>query len=869
MDGATLTSRLSKLAPVSFLNPADGLTRRRLFSTDSWELNRFVYANDNPVGLGQPSLLNGSNGQFYYNSRFMPYASSSLENMNQVVAPVVNGNTVLNPSFANPIATEFLPNPTFPPQANNLSNGNSLGTSISTVIQNNSGSQLSLPRAVDHAQHEPLQQRRGHGLCLQRRHLQCWAIANQAGPTVQVQTPSIAHGDRKINLNFPLPISNDPAEPVRQKWCRETYQLLKAILPPASVDTPEELAALSQFVVNIIDFRDTDCTMTRFVNTDLMVTDVLTKQASNTQTDPLDLTWTVSPGGVQFADPDTTKTQHAIIPSGNFPYDPSLYSPDMVTPFLVQHGMEYNPIAINEVLAYQAPYSSATNVPGVYQAMFVELVNTLTEELNNTGTSNASAISLEGWDIIIAPDDFGWGRPDPISGDVNQIANPPWTPNPAPPAGTGDPTMAPVPYPAIPSTATPQRPHPTPTDQNLKDLYGYVQQFSFTNSPRPVISAINPNVNGGNPNPFIVGDYRDKATKNQIAPTSAELNPVATTTGANPTLNVRFPATFQLPTPPNNGARYYWVYLRRPANPFDVTPANQVRPNKEMVVVDCMRFPVIDAGGTVTPGTAVPPVNPTATRPNQVYSAQRLQPYRGGHLVRVDTSPPTSALTTDMMSPVFGVTTICPPSPPYAYGYSEQTELPPTASNVTTGLFQYTVPAAGSLATTLTYMESINATNSNPDSTWSHIPFNDRDFSSVAELLLVPGCPPGLFTKQFVEEQYPGNVLDNSGNPATGTDNRNFATPVVAPTTTNPSLVGRRNFNASGTAIPAPSYPYLPDNFYYTAASVTPPAPPRTQPRPEICETDQRDRRLERGGLAQDARVLRGPQFGQRRHRHR
>ncbi len=29
--------------------------------------------------------------------------------------------------------------------------------------------------------------------------------------------------------------------------------------------------------------------------------------------------------------------------------------------------------------------------------------------------------------------------------------------------------------------------------------------------------------------------------------------------------------------------------------------------------------------------------------------------------------------------------------------------------------------------------------------------FNDRDFTSVAEVTLVPGCPPGLFTKQFVE----------------------------------------------------------------------------------------------------------------------
>ena len=34
---------------------------------------------------------------------------------------------------------------------------------------------------------------------------------------------------------------------------------------------------------------------------------------------------------------------------------------------------------------------------------------------------------------------------------------------------------------------------------------------------------------------------------------------------------------------------------------------------------------------------------------------------------------------------------------------------------------------------------------------WEYFPFNDRDFTSVAELMLVPGCSPGLFTKQFVE----------------------------------------------------------------------------------------------------------------------
>ena len=37
--------------------------------------------------------------------------------------------------------------------------------------------------------------------------------------------PSLAHRDKKINLNYPLPVSNDPNEPVRQKWISDTYQL--------------------------------------------------------------------------------------------------------------------------------------------------------------------------------------------------------------------------------------------------------------------------------------------------------------------------------------------------------------------------------------------------------------------------------------------------------------------------------------------------------------------------------------------------------------------------------------------------------------------------------------------------------------------
>ena len=75
-------------------------------------------------------------------------------------------------------------------------------------------------------------------------------------------------------------------------------------------------------------------------------------------------------------------------------------------------------------------------------------------------------------------------------------------------------------------------------------------------------------------------------------------------------------------------------------------------------MVDCMRFPVIDAGTA----TVVPGAPPTVTAaPNQIYSAQRLQPYRGGHLVRSDTTPPSGLPVT---GPARTVTTICPPSPP-------------------------------------------------------------------------------------------------------------------------------------------------------------------------------------------------------------
>ncbi|MCA1684717.1 MAG: hypothetical protein LC745_01775, partial [Planctomycetia bacterium] len=342
IDGGSLQSRLSLLAPISFLNPKDGPRRRRLFSLDSWDTTNFVWANDNPGGA------------FGSNSRFTPYANASFYTVNYP-NPVLLPNSPNPQGFLNPV---------------------------------NSSVALSPDPAIDFSP---------QGVTGNYRSL--------------VGTPSIAHRDRKVNLNFPLPVSNSPVEPVRQKWIRETYQLLKAVLPPRAVDTPEELAQLSQYVVNIIDFRDPDCTMTRFVNTDVIVNE---------------------PSATSLTTQATLGYSTGAPPSVAFdPY----YNPGLsITHYLVQHGMEYQPVAINEILAYQYQYNSgsgtnptgakpATSPPApVNQAnnatrMFVELVNMLTKDGQTNNNPDSSDLDMAGWDFVVEPDDV-LGRPDPITGQV-------------------------------------------------------------------------------------------------------------------------------------------------------------------------------------------------------------------------------------------------------------------------------------------------------------------------------------------------------------------------------------------------------------------------------------------------------------------
>ena len=883
VDGATLNSRLSQLAPISFTNPADGLTRRRLFSTDAFDLINFSYANDNPIpyaGTLGTNVNHSPDHDFTYNSRFGPHASPSFELMNQVVS--VHPTDPQFIQFANPYTTEFLPNPTLPLHTY-FSGATGNGDSYSTFVPNNAYSAnsgtsatppIALPQALDTASttnqftnwFTNAQVAQYTNLIVPTGGVGTSGSTTYPLSTAQVQTPTVAHRDRKINLNFPLPISNDPAEPIRQKWCRETYQFLKAILPPASVDTPEELAALSQFVVNIIDFRDTDCTMTRFVNTDLAVTDVLTKNASPSQhTAPFDPTWTVSPAGVKFA-----TNQYLLptgIPGGSYPYDPSLYNPNFspTCDYLVQHGMENSPVALNEAMAYQAEYatSAADNTTITpYHAMFIELVNTLTESQNNPGSrNNSSAIDLSGWDLVVVPDNYGWGRPDPISGDINPQVVPVYAANPS-----GSQVFTPDISAWVNQSAQP--------NNDWNQLHTAVSRYMFSGvatvggatTNQSIITAMN----SYNYNPFIVGTYRTGPNKSPTIVADGRSIEGTNAVAPRPQINIQLPPTFVVPVAAKNQGVFYWVYLRRPANPFDTDYPTQRRPNKEMVVVDALRFPVISASdATFTNAPSPTAAPPSVTKSvNTIYSAQRLQPYRGGHLIPVNSDPnaptgtinptdPANPITTPLtslptMGPAAHVVSVCPPSPPYAYGYSEQSATPPTGNgagsviSVAAGVATYT-------ALTQTIRQSINdpTPDSQRDANWSHIPFHDRDFTSLAELLLVPSCPPGLFTKQFVEEVYPGNVFADTASAhttyAVGTDNArgfayynttahlaNSARPLASATNTytinvpdsgfNPSLAGRQNFAFPATNLPAtPTFPYLTDNFYYTAASVAPP----------------------------------------------
>ncbi len=275
VDGASLGSRLSTLVP-GYFNTSN-VTGSRMFTTETWDRNNFVWAADNPGGLFAHNSIFPNTGVLG-NYQTYPISSASFDNK-------------------------------------------------STVVSLAAGTPIVLP------------------------------------------TPSVLHRDKKINLNFPFPVQSTPAggsiEPVRQKWIRETYYALKHILPPKAVDTPVELANLSQFVINIVDFRDPDGVVTQWTNPDIYET----------------LATTTSPPLCSFR----VNGQIPLTPPGNTA--------------VTQFGMEYQPLALNEVLSLRFEGKSGSPPAKTpVDRMFIEVVNMLTRDGGppiTTGTVSSWAEDLQ------------------------------------------------------------------------------------------------------------------------------------------------------------------------------------------------------------------------------------------------------------------------------------------------------------------------------------------------------------------------------------------------------------------------------------------------------------------------------------------
>ena len=182
---------------------------------------------------------------------------------------------------------------------------------------------------------------------------------------------------------------------------------------------------------------------------------------------------------------------------------------------------------------------------------------------------------------------------------------------------------------------------------------------------------------------------------------------------------------------------------------------------------------------------------------NTVYSAQRFQPYRGGHAV------PARGGHTGRRSPA-------PPPLDTRYGYTEQIAGWPGRSNWLGTYYNSTNQVFHTLGIANDQAEP-----------WDYFPFHDRDFTGVAELMLVPGCPPGLFTKQFAEFAPPqsnshlfAQVVPQSAPPSIITPPATAATAFVTGETPNP--------------VTPHTFPYLVDKFFYSGYGG--PVPPATSP---------------------------------------
>ena len=183
-----------------------------------------------------------------------------------------------------------------------------------------------------------------------------------------------------------------------------------------------------------------------------------------------------------------------------------------------------------------------------------------------------------------------------------------------------------------------------------------------------------------------------------------------------------------------------------------------------MCVVDTMRFPYIEGTGTTITQRHGQLGNYRSPRRaaiyNTIYSAQRLPALsRRTRRRRSDATRHRHATQ--------------PPDP--RYGYTEQIAVPRqstvTDHSLGSGPQGYLLRRHRRYARHHYHATNYDVSHAwgianDSDENWDYFLFNDRDFTSVAELMLVPGCPPGLFTKQFAEFAPGGNLLRTLRRPA-------------------------------------------------------------------------------------------------------
>lgn len=572
---------------------------------------------------------------------------------------------------------------------------------------------------------------------------------------MQFPTPSLALGDRRINLNFPFPAYDyqsyhtnpTPAvprfrEPTRLKWLRETYQLMLRVLPPKAVDTPLEKAQLAQFLVNVVDFRDPDGVMTLFT----------------------------------AVDPNTSGLGHGLYQTIATPTTPSvivesLTGPPANTKPLDLWGMEYNPVALNEVMAYEFKYweTNGTGAERSHNRIFIELLNTLTASGKNGGAFNQpdpADLNMLGWEFVVAQDSDAagtpdaTGRPDPFTGQLPTDASG----APLGRIGTRGSTRVPV-------SGTAGAPLPAGKEVKAMRLNTAADNTNTIYSVFGNSQASDPAVERDAPDTYLLdAQHVNRVVFNQSS-----------------VYDTLIPDIGQVDE--TEKGRYFWLYLTRPADPGD--PINSPK-----VVVDSIRFPYMVADAERTdPMTVVIDESDT-----NLHSVQRIQPFRGAHAVRNNSGTPYFPFD--------------------AYGYSEQgtttnkSNVPDddgplsTRADSNNHSIGYATATGKRIVSDSRMRHTIGDGNTHTED-WQHFPFNDRDFQSVAELLHVPSVGPGRFTKMFVENQ-----------PQLGRGRRD-PTPRTTPDDDPP------DYSTTNTAYTAnygtvlrpdpPVFPYLSDRFFYTA----------------------------------------------------